>query len=81
MRTMSETKGGTLKFDNKYDALTNSDGLVTMTEWREFTSPDFEEIKSRLNKAVIFDSRNLYKTHKVLDLGFDYFAIGKRIAK
>ena len=81
MNTMSETKGSTLKFDNKYDALTNSDGLVTMTEWREFTSPDFEEIKSRLNKSVIFDSRNLYKTKKVLDLGFDYFAIGKRIAK
>mgnify|MGYP000215196363 FL=1 len=81
MSTMSETKGGTFKFDNKYDALTNSDGLVTMTEWREFTSPDFEEIKSRLNKSVIFDSRNLYKTQKVLDLGFDYLAIGKRIAK
>ncbi|PIK13878.1 UDP-glucose/GDP-mannose dehydrogenase family protein [Halobacteriovorax sp. JY17] len=81
MESMSETKGGTTKFENKYDALTNSDGLVTMTEWREFTSPDFEEIKARLNKSVIFDSRNLYKTKTVLDHGFDYFAIGKRIAK
>ncbi len=81
MESMSETKGSTFKFDNKYDALSNTDGLVTMTEWREFTSPDFEEIKSRLNKSVIFDSRNLYKTKKVLDLGFDYFAIGKRIEK
>ncbi|WP_372651288.1 UDP-glucose/GDP-mannose dehydrogenase family protein [Halobacteriovorax sp.] len=81
MESMDETQGSTFKFENKYDALNNSDGLVTMTEWREFTSPDFEEIKSRLNKSVIFDSRNLYKTGKVLDLGFDYFAIGKRIVK
>lgn len=81
MSTMEEVKGSTVRFDNKYDALSNSDGLVTMTEWREFTSPDFEEIKKRLNKSVIFDSRNLYKTEKVLELGFDYFAIGKRISK
>lgn len=81
MESMDETQGSTFKFENKYDALNNSDGLVTMTEWREFTSPDFEEIKSRLNKSVIFDSRNLYRTGKVLDLGFDYFAIGKRIVK
>ncbi|WP_417335406.1 UDP-glucose dehydrogenase family protein [Halobacteriovorax marinus] len=83
-KLMSSLEGmseGTKRFDNKYDALTNSDGLVTMTEWREFTSPDFEEIKTRLNKAVIFDSRNLYKTEKVLESGFDYFAIGKRISR
>ncbi len=67
------------KFDNKYDALNGSDALVTMTEWREFSTPDFSEIKSRLNAPVIFDGRNLYDTHKVLSLGFKYFAIGKYI--
>ena len=50
-----------------------------MTEWREFTFPDYEEIKSRLNSPVIFDARNLFKTDKVIDLGFTYFAIGKRV--
>ena len=81
MSEFSELEGKLISFDNKYDALTNSDGLVTMTEWREFTAPDFVEIEKRLNKKVIFDSRNLYDTKKVLDLGFDYFAIGKRIQK
>ena len=81
MSSVSEVEGKLIAFDNKYDALTNSDGLVTMTEWREFTSPDFEEIQKRLNKSVIFDSRNLYDTEKILSLGFDYFAIGKRIQK
>ncbi|EQC45799.1 nucleotide sugar dehydrogenase [Bacteriovorax sp. BSW11_IV] len=67
------------KFDNKYDALTGCDALVTMTEWREFSSPDFEEVKNRLKAPVLFDGRNLYDTHKVLELGFKYFAIGKYI--
>lgn len=66
-------------FSNKYDCLNGSDGLVTMTEWREFSFPDFSEVKQRLNKPVIFDSRNLFETQKVLMEGFDYFAIGKFI--
>jgi UDPglucose 6-dehydrogenase len=67
------------QIDNKYDCLEECDALVTMTEWREFSYPDFNEIKSRLNSPVIFDSRNLFKTDKVKEMGFDYYAIGKKI--
>lgn len=82
MHVMSEYKeceGKIKSFDNKYDALNGSDALVTVTEWREFNSPDFTEIKSRLNKPVIFDGRNLYDTKKIISEGFEYFAIGKFI--
>ena len=79
METENETKGKTQRFKNKYDCLNESDGLVTMTEWREFTFPDFDELKNRLKNKVIFDARNLYDTEKVLDQGFNYLAIGKRI--
>ncbi len=66
-------------FENKYDCLKSCDALITMTEWREFTFPDYQEIKSRLNSPVIFDARNLFKTAKVKELGFEYYAIGKKI--
>jgi UDPglucose 6-dehydrogenase len=66
------------QFDNKYDALNASDALVVLTEWKQFRSPDFEEIAQRLRHKVIFDGRNLYNPHKVFDLGFSYHAIGKR---
>lgn len=79
MGEFKECEGKIKAFENKYDALNGSDGLVTVTEWREFTTPDFPEIKKRLNKAVIFDGRNLYDTKKVLAEGFEYFAIGKFI--
>lgn len=82
LKVMSEYKeceGKIKAFDDKYDALNGSDALITVTEWREFNTPDFGEIKKRLNKPVIFDGRNLYDTKKILAEGFDYFAIGKFI--
>lgn len=66
-------------FENKYDALTGADGVIVLTEWKQFRAPDFEEMKSRLKEKVIFDGRNLYNTHKVMELGFKYYAVGKRI--
>lgn len=79
MGEYKECEGKIKSFDNKYDALNGSDALITVTEWREFTTPDFSEIKKRLNKPVIFDGRNLYDTKKILAEGFEYFAIGKFI--
>ena len=67
------------QFENKYDALNGADGLIVMTEWKQYRAPDFEEIKSRLKTPVIFDARNLYSTKKVLEQGFQYYAIGKHI--
>mgnify|MGYP001487824474 CR=1 FL=1 len=64
-------------FDSKYDALKNSDALVLLTEWKEFRSPDFKEIKKQLRKSVIFDGRNQYNTFNLEKEGFEYFQIGK----
>ena len=67
------------QFENKYDALNGADGLIVMTEWKQYRAPDFEEIKARLKNPVIFDGRNLYSTKKILEQGFTYYAIGKHI--
>lgn len=68
------------QFENKYDALNDADGLIVLTEWKQFRAPDFEEMRSRLKEKVIFDGRNLYSTQKVLEMGFKYYAVGKRIS-
>jgi UDPglucose 6-dehydrogenase len=67
------------QFENKYDALKDVDGLLVMTEWKQYRAPDFDEMKSRMKTPVIFDGRNLYNTKKVLEQGFTYYAIGKAI--
>lgn len=59
------------------DALQNADALVICTEWQHFRAPDFELIKSSLNKPVIFDGRNLYDPAIMEELGITYFGIGR----
>ena len=58
-------------------ALDNADALVIVTEWKEFRSPDFEAIKSRLKQAVVFDGRNMYDPALMREQGIEYFGIGR----
>lgn len=62
--------------ENKYEALEDADALVLVTEWKEFRSPDFYEIKRLLKTPVIFDGRNQYNAKHVKKYGLDYYQIG-----
>lgn len=66
--------------DNKYEALHEADALILITEWKEFRSPDFYEIKRLLKEPVIFDGRNQYDAKRVEEYGIDYYQIGVRSA-
>ncbi len=59
------------------DALEAADALVIVTEWKEFRSPDFDVIKTKLKTPVIFDGRNLYDPAMPRKAGLEYFAIGR----
>ena len=61
----------------KYDTLNNADAMLLLTEWKEFRSPDFEEIKNQLKTPVIFDGRNQYNIFNLEEKGFEYYQIGK----
>jgi len=63
--------------ESKYDVLKDSDALVLLTEWKEFRSPDFEEMRRKLKTPVIFDGRNQYNTFNLEEKGFEYYQIGK----
>ena len=63
---------------SKYDVLKGSEALILLTEWKEFRSPDFEEIKRQLNNPIIFDGRNQFNAFKLQESGFEYHQIGKR---
>ncbi|MFZ1624335.1 MAG: UDP-glucose/GDP-mannose dehydrogenase family protein [Gammaproteobacteria bacterium] len=59
------------------EALDGADALVVVTEWQEFRSPDFEQIRAALSGPVIFDGRNLYDPRQLERLGFAYYGIGR----
>lgn len=62
--------------DSKYDALKGADALILVTEWQEFRSPDFAEIKKLLTSPVFFDGRNQFEASRMKERGFEYFQIG-----
>ena len=62
---------------SKYETLQGADAMILLTEWKEFRSPDFEELKSQLKEAVIFDGRNQYNAFNLEQRGFEYYQIGK----
>ena len=63
--------------DSAYGALEGSDALVIITEWQEFRSPDFDQVKKVLIDPVIFDGRNLYEPTLLDTMGITYYAIGR----
>ena len=64
--------------ESKYAALKDTDALILLTEWKEFRSPDFEELKNQLKSPVIFDGRNQYNAFNLEEKGFEYYQIGKK---
>ena len=63
--------------ESKYAALKNADALILLTEWKEFRSPDLEELKAQLSNPIIFDGRNQYNAFKLEEKGWEYYQIGK----
>jgi UDPglucose 6-dehydrogenase len=60
----------------KYGALEGVDALLLVTEWKEFRSPDFKEMRLRMRLPIVFDGRNQYKSSMLRQLGFEYEQIG-----
>jgi len=65
---------------NADEALEGADVLAVVTEWIEFRSPDFQEVREKLNYPAIFDGRNIYDPQAVTSAGLIHYSIGRRPA-
>ncbi|HSW27416.1 MAG TPA: UDP-glucose/GDP-mannose dehydrogenase family protein [Burkholderiaceae bacterium] len=59
-------------------ATQGADALVVVTEWKEFRSPDFDDLKRRLKQPLVFDGRNLYDPATLAGVGFECEGIGRQ---
>ncbi len=66
--------------DAQAAALAAADALLIVTEWRQFKSPDFDQIRTTLKQPVVFDGRNLYDPVAMARMGIEYFGIGRASA-
>lgn len=64
--------------ENEYNAVENTDAMLLITEWHQFRYPDFARLKELMRTPVILDGRNQYDSKAVKELGFSYYAIGRR---
>lgn len=62
--------------NDKYSVLEGADVLILVTEWKEFRSPDFDLIKSKMNGNLFIDGRNQFKKEFIEVNGFKYIQIG-----
>ena len=82
MENVCEQYGDRLTYcDRPLDVLNDVDALAIMTEWGEFRTPDFAEMKSRMRQAVIFDGRNIFNGEQMSAAGFTYYSIGRPLVR
>jgi UDPglucose 6-dehydrogenase len=63
--------------EHPYEALSDADAMVLVTEWKPFRNPDFERMKRIMRSPIIFDGRNQYEPETLHTAGFEYVAIGR----
>lgn len=64
-------------FQDKYEALKDSDALLIITEWDEFKNSDLEKIKELMASPNIIDGRNILDKEIVAEKGFNYVSVGR----
>ena len=59
------------------EAVENAEALVLATEWNEFQSIDFLQVRQKMHTPLLFDGRNLFDPETMKELGFIYHGIGR----
>lgn len=64
--------------DTMYEAVSNADALLVLTEWKQFRLPNWDLIKSSMKFPLIIDGRNIYDSTYLEKIGIKYYCIGKK---
>ena len=64
--------------DDAYQAIEGADALCLITEWSEFTAPDWERVWALMRDHWVYDGRNHWEPKELVSLGFRYRGVGRR---
>ncbi len=64
-------------YQNPYEAITDADGLIILTEWKEFISLDKHTMEKLMRSPIVFDTRNIYDPKQMEKAGFVYASVGR----
>ena len=64
-------------YPDPYDAVSDADALLILTEWPSFRDLDYRRIMDRIASPRIVDARNLLDAEAARSLGFTYVGMGR----
>jgi UDPglucose 6-dehydrogenase len=64
-------------YDSAYEAATQSDAVVLMTEWNAYRSLDLVRLRDAMRTPRFVDFRLLYTHQELTDAGFQSYVLGK----
>jgi UDPglucose 6-dehydrogenase len=64
-------------FEDAYETLKGADAALVCTEWPIYKKLDWEKAGHLMSRRLVIDGRNLYDSHKMQALGFDYYSFGR----
>lgn len=63
--------------EDEYEAVSDADALVIVTEWNQFRALDMKRIRDLMKSPRIADLRNIYEPDDLRELGFEYVGVGR----
>ena len=77
IRNMFPDEKGITFFEDKYDAVRNSDALIILTEWPIFIKSNLKKVLELLKTPTIFDGRNIFDKKDLINMDINYYSIGR----
>jgi UDPglucose 6-dehydrogenase len=77
---MEQARGflsGVTYCSDAYDCAEGASALVIVTEWEQFRALDFARLKALMERPVLVDLRNIYRTDEIVRHGFVYESVGR----
>jgi UDPglucose 6-dehydrogenase len=60
-----------------YEACTDADAVVLMTEWNQYRALDLDTLKEIMKQPIFIDLRNVYDSAEMKAKGFKYVGVGR----
>jgi UDPglucose 6-dehydrogenase len=60
-----------------YEAVTDADCVVILTEWDQFRALDLDRVRRVMRGRVVVDLRNIYRPEEMRAHGFHYVSVGR----
>lgn len=73
---LHDIKDNLIWCEETYEAITNTDATLILTEWNEFRNLDFDKYDELNSGKYFFDFRNIYDKQELTGKGFKYYGVG-----